>query len=58
MHNWAEAAKDAEKAIAGGTPQSLADVSKPTFNSATADSWLWGVLITPDNDVVQTSIIY
>ncbi len=42
MHNWAEAAKDAEKAIAGGTPQSLADVSKPTFNSATADSWLWG----------------
>lgn len=57
MHNWAEAAKDAEKAIAGGTPQSLADVSKPTFNSATADSWLWGVLITPDNDVVQTGII-
>ena len=36
---------------------SLAEVSTPTFNSATANSWLWGVMITPDNDVVQTGII-
>ena len=36
MQKWAEAASDAEKAIAGGTPQSLAEVSKPTFNSASA----------------------
>lgn len=57
MQKWAEAASDAEKAIAGGTPQSLAEVSKPTFNSASANSWLWGVLITPDNDVVTTGII-
>ena len=57
MQKWAEAAKDAEKAIAGGTPQSLSEVSKPTFNSASASSWLWGVLITPDNDVVTTGII-
>lgn len=35
----------------------MADVSTPTFNSATANSWLWGVMITPDNDVVQTGII-
>ena len=57
MQKWTEAASDAEKAIAGGTPQSLAEVSKPTFNSASASSWLWGVLITPDNDVVKTGII-
>ncbi len=57
MQKWAEAASDAEKAIAGGTPQSLEAVSKPTFNSASASSWLWGVLITPDNDVVKTGII-
>lgn len=57
MQKWADAAADAEKAIAGGTPQSLSEVSKPTFNSASASSWLWGVLITPDNDVVTTGII-
>ncbi len=56
MQKWADAAKDAERAIAGGTPQSLAEVSTPTFNSATANSWLWGVMITPDNDVVQTGM--
>jgi hypothetical protein len=57
MQKWADAAKDAEKALAGGTPYSLAEVSKPAFNSASADSWLWGVMITPDNDVVTTGII-
>ena len=57
MQNWAEAAADAEKAMEGGTPYSLADVSKPSFNSASANSWLWGVMITPDNDVVTTGII-
>ena len=57
MQKWAEAASDAEKAIAGGTPQTLEQVSTPTFNSASASSWLWGVLITPDNDVVTTGII-
>ena len=49
MQKWADAAKDAERAIAGGTPQSLAEVSTPTFNSATANSWLWGVMITPES---------
>lgn len=57
MQKWADAAKDAEKALAGGTPQSLNEVSSPTFNSATASSWLWGVLISQDNDVVTTGII-
>ena len=57
MQNWAEAAADAERAIAGGTPYSRDEVSKPSFNSASANSWLWGVMISPDNDVVTTGII-
>ncbi|MCD7848755.1 MAG: RagB/SusD family nutrient uptake outer membrane protein [Parabacteroides sp.] len=57
MQKWADAARDAEKAIAGGTPQTLQEVSTPTFNSASASSWLWGVMISPDNDVVLTGII-
>lgn len=57
MQNWTEAAKDAEMALAGGTPYTLEEVSKPAFNSASASSWLWGVMITPDNDVVTTGII-
>lgn len=57
MQKWADAAKDAEKAMAGGSPQTLEEVSKPTFNSADASSWLWGVLILPDNEVVKTGII-
>lgn len=57
MQNWADAAKDADMAIADGAPYTLSEVSTPTFNSATANSWLWGCVITPDNDVVQTGII-
>lgn len=57
MHKWNEAAQDAEKAISGGAPQSLAEVSTPTFNSGAANSWLWGVMILPENDVVTTGII-
>ena len=57
MRNWAEAAADAERAMAGGSPYSRDDVSKPSFNSASANSWLWGVMISPDNDVVTTGII-
>ena len=57
MQNWAEAAADADMAIAGGSPYTLEEVSRPAFNSASANSWLWGVMISPDNDVVTTGII-
>ncbi|WP_288735929.1 RagB/SusD family nutrient uptake outer membrane protein [uncultured Parabacteroides sp.] len=57
MQKWADAAKDAEMAMAGGSPQSLKDVSSPTFNSSTVSSWLWGIVITPDNEVVTTGIV-
>lgn len=57
MQNWAAAASDAEEAMAGYTPYSLADVSKPTFNDASASSWIWGNIISTNNDVVLTGIV-
>lgn len=57
MQKWADAAKDASKAMEGAMPQTLQEVSSPSFNSAKANSWLWGVLISPDNDVVTTGIV-
>jgi len=59
MQNWADAASDAESALllSGAVPYSRFDVSKPTFNTANANSVMWANLITPDNDVVQTGIV-
>lgn len=57
MGNWDAAATDADKAMQGYTPYSLADVNKPTFNSANSSSWIWGNLITPNNDVVKSGIL-
>ena len=33
------------------------DVSVPSFNDVSASSWIWGSIITANNDVVQTGII-
>ncbi|MDR1273420.1 MAG: RagB/SusD family nutrient uptake outer membrane protein [Odoribacteraceae bacterium] len=57
MERWDEAAADAEKAIAGFTPYSTGDVSKPSFNNIAAASWIWGCAITENNDVVQSGIV-
>lgn len=57
MQNWKEAAADAEKAMGSASVASLTDVSSPSFNSAASNSWIWGCIITEDNDVVQTGII-
>lgn len=57
MNNWDLAIADAEKAMVGATPYSLAEVSVPAFNDAAAASWIWGSIITDQNDVVQTGII-
>lgn len=48
MGMYAEAAADAEKALAGYTPYTLAEVSKPTFCNLTDHSWLWGILQESD----------
>ncbi|MBQ7387863.1 MAG: RagB/SusD family nutrient uptake outer membrane protein [Paludibacteraceae bacterium] len=59
QENWAEAAADAKQAleVSGATPYTLAEVSKPTFTSADANSVLWANIITETNDVVTSGII-
>jgi hypothetical protein len=44
---WSAAAGDAEKAMQGFGFLSMSDVSKPSFNSANASSWMWAVLMNP-----------
>lgn len=48
MGNWADAAADADRAIAGYTPASRSDVSTPAFCRLSEDNWLWGILIEAD----------
>lgn len=58
MGEYANAATDAGKALelSGATPYSIEEVSVPSFNNV-ANSWIWGSIITTNNDVVQTGII-
>lgn len=57
--NFAEAAEDAKMAIqvSGAQPYTMADVSKPTFCHAEANSVIWANMIVESNDVVRTGII-
>ena len=57
MEKWKEAAADADKAMAGFTPYSIEDVSKPSFNDISASSWIWGSSVSETNDIVQSGII-
>lgn len=57
MNNWKEAAEDAEKALKGYSPLDLTAASKPGFNSAEAINWIWGIILTPAAEVVQTGIL-
>jgi hypothetical protein len=47
LGNWGSAASDAEKAMQGFGFLSRNDVSKPSFNSADASSWMWAILMNP-----------
>jgi hypothetical protein len=49
MENWADAAADADKAMAGYTPYSRDQVSSPRFISANDQNWMWAIIITPTN---------
>ena len=57
MQNWDAAAADADKAMAGFTPYSIADVSKPSFYDANDGSWMWGNIINSTNAVVTSGIV-
>ena len=52
MGKYAEAASDAEKAAAGYTPASMAEVSTPSFYNINDHNWLWGYDMTLD--IAQT----
>ncbi len=55
MNNWAAAAADAEKAIAGSAaPLSMTAVSAPGFTEI--EDWMWGILIAETDRVVTTGI--
>ena len=58
MHNYADALKDAEAALAStsSVPYSSAAVSKPTFIDIEDASWMWGILITDKDSVSTTGI--
>lgn len=58
LGNYADAASDADKALtlSKATPYTKAEVSVPSFNNDT-HSWIWGAIITSNNDVVTTGII-
>ena len=46
MGMWAEAASDAEKAAAGYSPATIAEVSVPSFYNIAEHNWLWGYDMT------------
>lgn len=46
MGMYAEAAVDAEKAMTGYTPATIAEVSKPSFYNINDHNWMWGYDMT------------
>ena len=57
MGNGAAAASDADNAMAGFAPYSLAEVSVPAFNSASASSWIWGNIMSEKAGAGSSNII-
>ena len=59
LNNGQAAADDAAKAIAlsGAQPYTRAEVSQPTFCSATANSVIWANIIVESNDIVQSGVV-
>lgn len=48
MGNWEAAASDADKAMAGYSPYTREEVSKPGFDEI-AHSWIWGISVSSSN---------
>lgn len=58
MNKWADAANDAQSAIAkfSGSPYSLTEVSQPTIASIDDQSWMWGIAMSETDRPVTTGI--
>ena len=46
MGMYAEAAADAEKALAGYTPATMKEMSTPAFCNINESNWIWGIAVT------------
>ena len=57
MQNWDAAYNDAVAAAEGYQPLTIDEAATPGFNDATAHNWIWGCVVTEDNDVVQSGIV-
>lgn len=59
MNEWDAAASDAENAIKNfnGKAKSLAEASKPSFNSLLESDWMWGIPIASTDRVVTSGIV-
>ena len=59
MQDYAGALEDANYVIenSGATPISIAQASKPGFQSMTEEDWLWGVSIAETDRVVTSGIV-
>lgn len=61
MHEYAKAADDAANAIKAATSEGIAvasrtAVGKPTFWSVDEVNWMWGIIVSETDDVVDTGI--
>ncbi len=56
MHNYAEAADDADAAMQGFTPYSIDELGKPSFNEV-GHSWMWAIVIAETDPVVLSGIV-
>lgn len=55
MNNWADAAADADKAMAGYRPYTPQELSKPSFQDASHGAWIWGCVIN-ESDLISTGM--
>ena len=61
MHEYAKAADDAANAIKAAKSEGIViasrdEVAKPTFWSVDETNWMWGIIISETDDVVDTGI--
>ena len=56
---WSAAAADAQAAIdnTDARPATIAEVSQPTFSSASEPNWMWAIYIAETDDVVSSGIV-
>ena len=55
LGKFAEAAADADAALTGYTPATIAEVSKPAFCSLEEHNWIWGINITAELANIDSS---